>query len=100
MIRNLGKVLTIIARAEAEEMDRHADVDAFNAPSECHALVSRGEARRERLARKHAEAVAERPWRIIKREAEQRGCTIHYLCRPYSRLLYSQITHPYLTGEG
>lgn len=76
MIRNLGQVLTIIARAEACEHFMHADVDAWGAPSECHGLVSRGETRRQRQARRHAEAVARAPWRVIQRQAAKRGMPI------------------------
>lgn len=36
----------------------HMDVDAFYAPSECHGLVSKGEAQRARQARRHAVAVS------------------------------------------
>lgn len=73
MIRNLSAALTILARAEADEHFLHADVDAFGAPSECHELVSRFEAERQRRARKHAEAIARRPLRCIRREARARG---------------------------
>lgn len=76
MIRNLGTALTVIARQEARESDMHADVIAWGAPGECHALVSRGETQRARRARKLAEAIARRPFRIIAREAERRGCPI------------------------
>lgn len=96
MIRNLGKALTILARAEAAELDAHADVDAFNAPSECHDLVSRHEARRMRRARKHAEAVAQRPARCIMREARRRGSVeSHTSNRFYGRLVAALLTHPY-----
>lgn len=73
MIRNLGTALTILARAEAAEHFMHADVDAFGAPSECHGLVSRNEARRLRQARKHAEAEAKAPYRVIRAQAQKRG---------------------------
>lgn len=76
MIRNLSKALTIVARAEADEIIMHDDVDAWGAPGECHALVMRGEHVRLRRARRHAEAVAQRPWRVIRREAAKRGCAI------------------------
>lgn len=72
-ISNLGQVLTILARAEAAEHFMHADVSAFGAPSECHALVSRGEARRKRIARKRAEAEARAPMRVIQHQARKRG---------------------------
>lgn len=76
MIRNLGQVLTIVARSEASEHFRHADVRAFGAPGECHALVARGAKQRQRQARKHAEAEAQAPWRVIKRQAAQRGLDV------------------------
>jgi hypothetical protein len=70
---NLSRALTILARAEAAEIDLHADVDAWGAPSECHALVGRHQARRDRIARKHAEAEAQRPLRVIRRETQRRA---------------------------
>ena len=70
---NLGKALTILAAHECDERFAHADVDAWGAPSECHGLVSKNEGKRERIARKHAEAIAQRPLRIIRREAMRRG---------------------------
>lgn len=72
-IRNLGKVLTILATADVREAVLHADVDAFGAPRECHALVSRGQDRRMRQARKHAEAIARAPLHVIMRQARRRG---------------------------
>jgi len=77
MIRNLGAVLTVLARQEAREADMHADIDAWHAPGECHHLVARREARRERTARKRAEALARRPMRVIRREASRRGLPLH-----------------------
>ena len=58
MTKQLGKALSIIAHHHAREYFMHADVEAFHAPSECHALVSRNEARRARKARRHAKAVS------------------------------------------
>jgi hypothetical protein len=69
----LSRALTILARAEAAEIDLHTDVDAWGAPGECHALVGRGQARRDRIARKHAEAEARRPLRVIRRETQRRA---------------------------
>jgi hypothetical protein len=83
MIQNLGKVLGIVARHEAVEIfmhndiDTHNDVDAWGAPSEYHDDVWRGEARRWREVRRHAEAVAQRPWRYIVREAQRRGVVVN-----------------------
>jgi hypothetical protein len=73
MIHQLGKALSIILVHEAGEIAMHEDVDAFHAPSECHRDVSKGEMRRLRTARRHAEAVAQRPWRVIAKEARKRG---------------------------
>jgi len=57
-MRQMGKALGILARAEARESYMHDDVDAFDAPGECHGAVSRGEAHRARQARRHAKAVS------------------------------------------
>lgn len=73
MIKNLSAALTVLVRAEARENYMHADVAAFGAPSECHTLVSRGEALRIRRARKHAESLAQAPLRAIIRAAKHRG---------------------------
>ncbi len=70
--RTLGRALSIMARADAVEIVMHADVDAFHAPSECHGLVKRGEAKRIRQARRHAEAVAGMSARHIRAEARRR----------------------------
>lgn len=66
---SISTALTILARREAAEHFMHADVEAFGAPSECHELVSRGETKRRRQARKHAEAEARMPYRVIRRRA-------------------------------
>jgi hypothetical protein len=76
MIRNLGRVLTILALADASEHEKHSDISMFGAPGECHALASRGEVQRKRTARRHAEAEARRHYHIIRREAFRRGCPI------------------------
>jgi hypothetical protein len=76
MIPNLGQVLGIVAHHEASEIFMHNDVDGWGASSEAHDDVSRGEERRWREVRKHAEAVAQRPWRLIVREAQRRGVVV------------------------
>lgn len=70
--RQLGKALSILAAAERAEAELHADVDAWGAPGECHKLVARGAARRRRLARRQAEAVAGMPLRALLAEARRR----------------------------
>lgn len=72
-IQQLGKALSILAQHEVDELIQHDDVDAWGAPSECHRDVSRGEGRRWRRARKHAEAVARAPLRVIEKQAKRRG---------------------------
>ena len=75
-VRNISRALTILARAEAAEFDLHADVDAFGAPSECHALVSRGEKQRWRNAVRHAKGVTGASYPQIKRAARDGGIPI------------------------
>ena len=67
-MRQIGKAFGIIARAEAREIMMHQDVSAFYAPSECHALVSRGEERRKREARRHAKSISGLSRRAFNRE--------------------------------
>lgn len=69
----LSRALTILARAEALEHDLHAERAAMRAPSECSALIRRGQARRARLARKQAESEARLPLRVIRRETQRRA---------------------------
>ncbi|QIG66743.1 hypothetical protein EVB27_073 [Rhizobium phage RHph_TM16] len=57
-MRQVGKALGILATFEAKEIVMHADIAAFGAPGECHGLVSKGEAKRAREARRHAKAVS------------------------------------------
>lgn len=58
MAQQLGKAFGIMMRAQAAEIFMHADISAFGAPSECHDVVSKGEANRARMARRHAKAVS------------------------------------------
>jgi hypothetical protein len=76
-IRNLGTVLSIIARAEHAQHSIHEDLHAFGAPSECYPS-ERQIAREWRFVRRKAEAVAGRPWRTILRQAKRRGLPIHH----------------------
>lgn len=86
MIRNLGRVLSVLVMQEAGEHFAHADVDAWHAPSECHRDVARGAEKRARKARKQAEALARRPLRVIMKEARARGFNAERaLSRVYSR---------------
>lgn len=57
-MRQMGRAVSIMARAFATEMVMHDDVRAFHAPSECHALVARNEEKRTRQARRHAKAIS------------------------------------------
>ena len=64
-MQQLGKALTIIAQQRAKEDAMHMDVDAFHGGSECHLALMDRESQRRRRARKHAEAVARMPWRVL-----------------------------------
>jgi hypothetical protein len=85
-ISNLGKALSIIAKAQVLEAIMHEDVDAFGAPSECHGLVDHGCAKRFRLARRRAEALAGAPLRIIELQARRRGHTLRTNTRLFDTL--------------
>jgi hypothetical protein len=69
---DIGRAISILIRQEAAEIAMHADVDAFYAPSECHALVARGAVGRRRQAQRHAAAVAGLPRREVWREFSRR----------------------------
>jgi hypothetical protein len=73
MIKNLGKVVGILARAEADEHFAYEDLSAFHAPSECYPIVAKGLAKKNRRARKLAEAIAQAPLRVILKQAARRG---------------------------
>lgn len=79
-VPNLSIALSILMRAECREVFLHADVSAFGAPSECHDDVDRGMAKRMRVARKHAEAVSQRPLRCILRAAARSGVDWGRVC--------------------
>lgn len=68
----LGQALGFLMRAECNEAFTHNDVDVMGAPSECHALVAKGESRRRRRARQRAEAVSGRRERLLWKEARKR----------------------------
>lgn len=72
-IRNLGKAVGIIMRAEVSEQISHADLAAFHAPGECHTLIAKGEDKRMEDAIRKAEAVAGAPYKEIMRQAKERG---------------------------
>jgi hypothetical protein len=84
----LGKAIGILLRAYEAEAFMHEDVDAFHAPSECHALVARGEAKRLRQARRHAEAVAGMNLRGIRKLARKRMGNDAPIYRRYGMVPY------------
>ena len=53
-MRQLGKALSIVATQRAELEMMFMDLHAFHAPSECGALILRGEDRRKREAMRRA----------------------------------------------
>jgi hypothetical protein len=58
VMAQLGKAFGLILLAEAKEAFMHQDVSLWGAPSECHDLVSKGEFKRLRQARRNAKAVS------------------------------------------
>jgi hypothetical protein len=86
MIHNLSKVVTILAHFEAQEVILHEEIDAYNAPSECHDLVEKSCRKKFRTVRRQVEAIARRPWRIIQKELEKRGAGPS--SRAYFKLVY------------
>ena len=69
----LGKAIGILINQQRHECALHADVDAWYAPSECHASVARGEESRARLARRHACHVANvKNLRQLRKQARAR----------------------------
>ena len=70
--RNLGKAIGILIRQQMHEIEMHEDVEAFNAPSECHGIVAKGAVKRARLARRRAlHAAGLRSLRLLRREARR-----------------------------
>ena len=98
-MKNLGKAVGILILADCVERFMHADVRAWGAPSECHDVVSRGAARRRRQARRHAEAIAQAPLRVIEREVKRRtGVTFHAMsprCQSWYGRVYEQQGWPF-----
>lgn len=72
MINNLGRALSIIVQHKRNEDAMHEDVNQFHAPSECHELVSRGEAKRFRLVRRRVKALTGSRYDLVLREARRR----------------------------
>jgi hypothetical protein len=69
---NLGKGLTILADYEAMCHFQHRDVDAFNAPSECHGLVARGHRKEFRTVRRKIKATTGLKFNEFQRECAKR----------------------------
>jgi len=70
-MQQLGKALSILIRAQRFECEMHEDVAAWHAPSECHALVAKGEGKRMRFARRRAEHAAGMKMRDIRRRCRR-----------------------------
>lgn len=71
-IPNLSRAASLIVAHQRAEQEAHAEVDAFHAPSECHGLVSKGEARRTRAMRRHVEGVTGFHFHLVTREIRRR----------------------------
>lgn len=85
---NLGKAISILLEAHSVEAEMHEDVRRFNAPSECHALVARGEAARLRFARRRAFHAAGVKNSRQLRAAARRVCSDHYFYKRYGIVPY------------
>lgn len=70
--RNLGRGLTIFLEHHRYENFMHDEIDAWHAPSECHALASRGEDRRFRAMRRHVEGVTGLKWKVFREQVIRR----------------------------
>jgi len=69
---DIGKGLSIWLRFMRSEDEAHEDVDRFHAPSECHALVSKGIEKRLRVLRRHIKATTGLKYRVFERECRRR----------------------------
>lgn len=69
--QQLGRGLTTVIKQQVSESLMHADVDAFHAPSECHALVSKGEDERYEEALKKGAQEANMSLKDFKRALAQ-----------------------------
>jgi hypothetical protein len=85
----LGKAIGILLKAHGFEADMHEDVDQFNAPSECHELVSRGESQRLRFARRRACHVAGfKNMRLMRNHVRRVMGDDRFFYYRYDRVLY------------
>lgn len=78
--RNIGRGASILALHIASEEALHDDADAWNAPSECHQLISVSSARRFRTVRKRIKAVTGLKFHTFLREVKRRTSSrwIHF----------------------
>jgi hypothetical protein len=80
--RNIGRGVSIWINHIRGEQSLHDEVDAYFAPSECHALVARGETYRNRIVRRHIKSVTGLSFRAFKREVRRRTSArcAHFTC--------------------
>lgn len=76
-MKQVGRAISILADFDAGETLAHLDVDLYNAPSECHGLVSRGELTRRRRAYRHAKSVSGLTSRQFRKVLKNLSCR-HY----------------------
>jgi len=67
-----GRGLTIFLQFHNCEVEMHADVDRWGAPSECHQLVQSGSHERARLMRRRVKAATGLKWSEFCREVRRR----------------------------
>ena len=71
-MQNLSRAASLIFRHIQCECAMHEDVDAFHAPSECHGLVARGEAKRWRATARKIKALTGHHPKVVLKVIEQR----------------------------
>jgi len=85
----LGKAIGILVAAVELENAYHEDVAAMNAPSECHDVVSRGEAQRMRHARRRAlHAAGLNRWRLLRRAVRKQTGNDKFFYKRYGFVPY------------
>jgi len=80
---NIGRGVSLWLAFQRAEHAAHEDVDAFDAPGECHVLVEKFYRRRERLVRRHIRGVTGLPFDLFCREVRRRTSphVAHFICQ-------------------
>jgi RNA:NAD 2'-phosphotransferase (TPT1/KptA family) len=71
-MQNLSRAASLILRHLQFEYAMHYDVQAFHAPSECHGLIVKGEAKRWRATARKIKALTGHHPKVVIKVIEQR----------------------------